>query len=270
MVAGLVCSLAVCCADAFSAGFVQQRKVRAFDFDERDDGNSEDLPMVWYPIGRDPLRSDENFGKKPLHRELTERKGYPAYNSISFDDEHRTSGKESFRLELNGGGNAGAFVEVGAIPAVPNSDYMLTVRVRTTRLEHARVYFTAYFINSRGRRIDASIQRSAPVTTDRVWSKLSLRLIGEHDDAAYIGMELELLQPIAKADAPLGEHQLVFEQVHGAVWFDDVVVWQLPGVSLTSQSAVNVIAAPDKPTLALNVPAPSMPPRDRYKYQQGL
>ena len=248
----MVCMFALPCTGVLAAGFVQQRKVKEFDFDERDKGNYEDLPMDWYAIGRDPLSSDPNFGRKSLHVELTGRPGFPKYNAVGFDSNHKTSGKESLYLELSGG-NAGAFVEVGAIPAVPNSDYMLTVRVRTTRLKDARACFTGYFVNNAGERIEASVKRSEPVTTDGQWSKLTLRLLGEFADAAYIGMQLELLQATADPDSPLGEHQLVYEQVHGGAWFDDVVVWQLPGVSMTTQSAVNVILAPQEPKLTVKV-----------------
>ena len=248
----LVCLLAIPSGVVEAAGFVRQRKIKEFDFDERDEGNWEQLPMDWYAIGRDSLSSDPNFTLMPLHRDLTERRGFPAYNNVRFDTEHRTSGQESLHLELNGG-NVGAFVEVGSIPAIPNSDYLVTVRACTTPLEFARVRFTAYFVDNQGQRIEGSVQRCALPGTDGLWTTLSLKLFGEFAQSAYIGMQLEVLQPTAEPDSPLGEHQMVYQQVHGSAWFDDVMVWQLPYVSVTSPSPVNVIRAPQRPVLKVVV-----------------
>ncbi len=192
-----------------AAPFVQQRLVEHFDFDERDDGNFEKLPMAWYVVGRDALNSDPAFQRQPIHQQLTASLGYPRHNPVHFDDAQQTSGRESLYMGLDGG-NSGVFLEVGAVPAVPTSDYLVTVRVRTTTLEHARACFTAYFIDGKGRRIDISTATSERVNTRGQWQTLSVRLLGDYPQAAFVGMQLELLQPQRDPNSPLGDHQIVY------------------------------------------------------------
>lgn len=235
-----------------AAAFTQQRLVQQYDFDERDAGNFEKLPMAWYVIGRESLNPDAHFNQVPLHETLLRRGGYPHYNTVGFDTRQKTSGRESLYLDLRGG-NVGAFLEVGALPAVPNSDYQLTVNVRTTNLKFARARFTAYFIDPEGRAIDASASHSGAVTTNGRWQTLSLTLLGDYPRAAYIGMQVELLQPVFNPDSPLGDRQVVYEEVEGGAWFDDVRVWQLPSVSLETQTPVNVVRAPRTPLLMCKV-----------------
>jgi hypothetical protein len=237
---------------ALAAPFVQQRLVEHFDFDERDEGNFERLPKAWYVVGRDALNSDPAFTRQPIHQQLTAMQGYPRHNIVRFDDSQQTSGRESLYMGLNAG-NSGAFLEVGAVPAVPTSDYLVTVRVRTTTLDHARASFRAYFIDSKGRRIDPSVTASDAVNTQGRWQTLSVRLLGDYPQAAFVGVQLELLQPRRDPASPLGEHQIIYEDVEGGAWFDDVMIWQLPSVSLKTDSPVNIIRAPQPLTVTAEV-----------------
>jgi hypothetical protein len=252
LIASICCSLVLPAASAEAAQFRRQRKIKEFDFDERDQGNFGKLPLDWYAIGRDPLSLDPTFEQRSLHQNLISSPGFPASNQVRFDKLHQTSGRESLYLSVKGG-NSGAFVQVGAIPAIPGSDYMLSVQVRTTPLEFGHARFSTYFIDAQGRRIDDSARYSPPIVTDGRWKQLNLRLLGEFDQAAYIGMQFELLQPTAKPDEPLGEHQILYKQVHGSAWIDDVVIWQMPHVSVTSPSPVNVIRAPQEPKITIEV-----------------
>ncbi|MEX0776378.1 MAG: hypothetical protein WD042_11795 [Phycisphaeraceae bacterium] len=229
-----------------------RRLIRRFDFEERKGGNFEDMPRHWFAIGREARTSDASFLKKNLHDVLTHRDGFPNYASIGFDTRQPHGGEYSLHLGLNGG-DTGVFIEVGAVRAVPGSDYQITTLLRTTRLTHARARLVAYLIDADGHRIDASLAASKPVQTDDQWQTVSVHLMGDYDKAAWIGMQLEVNQPeLAPADA-LGKHRVLYKDIRGSAWFDDVAVWQVPRVSLGSQSKFNVVRAPERPELRWNV-----------------
>jgi hypothetical protein len=229
----------------------QPRLVHRFDFEERQLGNFEDLPRHWNPIGRKTQNPDA-FRTVPLHSEMEAVSGYPAFSKVGFDTSQKVSGEYSFYLGLDGG-NTGAFLEAGTVPAVPGSDYRVAAMVRTTPLRYAQAVVTVYFINREGRRIESSTVRSDPVQTDAQWQSINLHLSGDHKEAASIGIQLQLLQPEPPKESPLGAHQVVYQDVHGGAWFDDIAIWQVPRVAVGTQSPVNIIVAPDKPELHLNV-----------------
>ncbi len=233
------------------------RLVRLFDFEETDDrgvklGHGVEMPRDWYAIGRDPMTSDPLFLRQPLHRRLTAEPGFPDYAPVGFDPRHVRSGDFSLRLGLEGG-HSGAFLAVGALVAKPGSDYLITAQVRTAELRRSAAVMRAYFVDASGQPIDASAVESRPLRTQGQWHTVSVRLMGEHAQAAYIGLELRLLQPDALATAAPGPMDLVFQDVRGDAWFDDVAVWQLPHLAVTTQSEVNIIRAPDRPRLTMNL-----------------
>ncbi len=232
----------------------QRRLIDSFDFEERDgrNPNFEDLPRYWFVTGRTAGTPDPNFMQRPVHRELVTRKGFPDWNDVGFDTERAHSGKHSLRLSLDGG-SAGAFLQIGALPAVPSSDYLISFQVNTTELKHARAVAVAYLVDSWGRRIEESVTSSVAVQTDNQWQKVNIKLYGDFVDAAWLVIELQLRQPAYDPDNPLGKKQIVLNEVHGSAWFDDVMIWQLPRVLVTTQSDVNIIRSPLKPRLSMFV-----------------
>lgn len=243
-------------AMAQSQGLNAQRLIKLFDFEEADDGNYEDMPQHWYLIGRPANTADTNFMKLPLHEQLVNRGGYPHFTQVRFNRPQHEAGEHSFTMKLDGG-NVGAFLEVGAIPAIPMSEYLVTVRVKTAGLTHASARLTAYLVDNQGRPIKGSQQSSAKVQSDPQsqdpWQTLSVPLRGEFDHAAWIGLELELLQPKFNPDSPLGNEQIIIDDIHGQVWWDDLAVWQLPQVSVQTQNQVNIVRDPHKPELTVHV-----------------
>lgn len=231
---------------------LQHRLVRLFDFEERKLGNFEDLPMHWYIMGRSPATSDPTFLRKPLHEALTIKPGYPTFTSAGFDKQVKADGEFSFKLSLNGG-NVGAFLEVGTIPAVPGSDYMLTAQVRTTELRHARAYLHVYFLDAQGRPIEGGRVSSAPITSDQQWRDVSVTLPGDHPSAAWIGLEIEVLQPSPRQTDTLSTHEIHYQDIQGEAWFDNIALWQVPRVMVQTQSPYNMLRAPEKPKLRANV-----------------
>ncbi|XAL99275.1 hypothetical protein OT109_17050 [Phycisphaeraceae bacterium D3-23] len=234
-----------------------RRLERRFDFEETDDrGNKigfsgSVLPRHWYIVGRQPQGADERFRRIPLHASLTDAVGYPDFAEVGYDRSHSVSGDFSLKLELTGGGT-GAYVEVGAVPAIAASDYMLTAWVRTEQLEHAWAEVRVYYIDNTRGRIASSVRRSEPFQTDGEWEQVAVRLPGDHADAEYIGVELLIVQPGMSPTHPLGARQVVRQDIDGGAWFDDIALWKLPHVELRTQRRTNIIAG-QKPEITATV-----------------
>lgn len=251
---GLVLVLLVACAAEFAnaqGGIIRPRRlVHLFDFEEPE--NFESLPMNWFIIGRPAETSSNTFFREPLHHDLMEQPGFPSYTQVRFDETHVTSGRRSFYLGLNGG-SAGAFLEVGTLPAVPQSDYLITAAVRTEALQRASAYLCAYFVDREGQRIEASMVESRPIRTRDEWTRVAIKLRGDVEGAVWIGMQIEIRQPTRLPNDPLGEQRILVEDLRGQAWFDDVAVWQLPRIEVATQSRVNLVRGPERPRLDISV-----------------
>ncbi|MGB0768551.1 MAG: hypothetical protein ACPGYV_12690, partial [Phycisphaeraceae bacterium] len=248
------------------AGFTAQaqvaehshRLVKLYDFEDTDDrGNKIGfrdnlLPRNWYVIGREAIGEGERFHQTPLNHALESRMGYPLFSEVKFDRTIKASGDFSLKLGVSGG-NTGAFIQHNAVIVKPESDYRVTARVYTQKLEHAWAEMRAYFVDVQGRPIVESMQRSEPINDNDAWTELSVKLVGDYPKAACIGIELHIIQPKMSRDDPIGEHQIVPEDIAGGAWFDDVAVWELPSVSLATGVRTNIIRAPEKPTLKARV-----------------
>lgn len=222
-----------------------KRLVEQFDFEDMNDqgvklGRGLALPPGWYAMGRAPQSRDPNFGRLPLHDRLSRRPGFPMHNTVRYSA-MGDAASEDFSLHLAiDGGSAGAFLQVGALPAVPGSDYLVSARVRTAKLEHAAARVRAYFIDASGKRLETTQRGTPRLRTAGQWTDIELILPGEFRDAAYIGIEVELVQPSPDPRNVLGNQQIVLTDVVGEAWFDDITVWQLPHVQITTGSRVNV------------------------------
>ncbi|MEM9790564.1 MAG: hypothetical protein AAF842_09170 [Planctomycetota bacterium] len=226
-----------------------QRRVAYFDFEERRLGNYESLPINWHAIGRRALIVDPNFHRQPVHAEMADRAGFPEFNDVRFDTTHAVSGEHSLMLGIDGG-QAGAFLQNGAIVVVPGADYLITAKVRTEGLERAYARLCAYFIDALGRRLPGSVHaasiRDADADDDG-WTLVSVRLTADDAAAARLGLAVELLQPGSSADSALGAREVVLSEVKGRAWFDDIAVWQLPFVEVATQSASGVYRGAQRP-----------------------
>lgn len=216
------------------------RTVRVFDFEERAE-NPDEVPRLWF---RD---QDNPTG--------TRRPGYPPWNAAALS--YTTEGGAAFAGEGSlmlptRGGSTSLTLGPGAIPVFDNADYMVSARVRTAELRHAGVSLVARFLDRAGKPIAASERRTAPTRTDGSWSEVGLELPGKYEGAAWIQLELALVQPAEQGPAT-GPHETRGQDFAGAGWFDDVTVLQLPRVELTSNALSNVVAAPERPTLRLLV-----------------
>ena len=221
------------------------RIVRVFDFEERPD-NPEPVPMHWVRAQHDPPHRD--------------RPGFPDWNKAAFDTSHRLSGEHSVHLPTMGGSTS-LRLSSGVIPAIPGADYMVVAGVRTDGLTHARARITARFLDERRRPIASSESRGALVDTRAEWRTVRVELVGDAPDAAWIQIDLELLQPRDQSSRGRGParapvrpaHAVWLQDVQGGAWFDDVLVYQLPRISLATNGPGNVVTAPQRPRVDVSV-----------------
>lgn len=208
------------------------RVLRTFDFEERRLGNTEDLPMHW---------------------EKVEGSNLPHYVNGQLTTSQSRSGKFSFRFDLNGGGLIYRY-ESGQIPVQRGAHYRVEGYCKTTVMKNARARITAYFTDLDNRPIASSYRYSEPyaaTTPDEDWHRLNVELSADAPGAAYLVIELALLQPSHFATSTLGKRTLFEQDIRGTAWFDDVTVSQVPQVVMSTDRPGNIFRRGE--SLQLNV-----------------
>ncbi|MCB9840289.1 MAG: hypothetical protein H6809_01385 [Phycisphaeraceae bacterium] len=211
-----------------------RRTVGLFDFEEFST-NPGLVPLRWR-VAQDGLGQD--------------RPGFPIFNAPELDYGVAFAGQGSVRLPTRGGSTS-LIVEPGVLPVFPEADYRVSTMVRTHGLEHARAFIEASLLDDRGGVIPGSRVRSLPMQTDGQWEEVGVTVRGDFPEAAFVRIELSLLQPEQFArDAP-GYGRAWASDVSGAAWFDDVSVVQQPRVSLSTGAPGNVVNLPSKPVITI-------------------
>lgn len=213
------------------------RTLKTFDFEETTLGNFEPTPMYWSKV----------IGK-----------GFPAYSAGAFDHKQFRSSNTSFMLKTDGGSVAYRFTPPAEkrIAVHPNADYYVIAFVRTSQLKHARASVTAWFADEAGELLLPTETHSQPYTggavgADDAWQVLYVYLPGPTAEAdgtvkaKSLVLQLGLIQPQQLgADAGLGKFALYQQDVQGAVWFDDVAVFQLPRVNIQPRHEAKSLVPP--------------------------
>jgi len=254
------CDLALCSLAAFLTGLAllpvdalraqvrrpeaMRRTVAFFDF-ERPEQSLQDVPQHWVRAQNDPP--------------YRERPGFPQWNEAAFDDSVRAGGESSVRLPTRGGGAALRLVS-GAIPVLPGSDYTVRGMIRTWGLEHARARIMARLLDAHGAPIDGAVQHTELVRTSGEWREVAAALPSAPDEAAWVQLELQLLQPRQLNADARSEHETRLDDVSGAAWFDNVGVYLAPKMSLSAASPDGVFLAPDRPQFIATVRDPTGEP----------
>lgn len=210
-----------------------------FDFEERDI-NPDPIPHFWYRGQEDPA----------IHRE---RPGFPGWNKAQLEyGEGLEGGRFRGCVKLPTlGGSTSLVLDPGVLVVLPGADYVVNTQIKTRGLKHAKARVLARFLDAQSKVIAGSESSSELVASEQQWTPVSIELVGRREGAAFIQLELQLLQPAQIEPARLGVHQVYEEDLDGAAWFDDVSVSQLPRIELTSNGAANIVVAPDKPKLSL-------------------
>ncbi len=196
------------------------RILRTFNFEERQQGNKEDLPMHWTKI---------------------QGPGMPHYVEGQLATDRQRSGSYSFRFDLNGGSVAYRF-DPKRVKVQPRAQYRVEGYVQTTVLAHARARLTAYYLDIDQHPITSSIKHSelyAAKQDNEPWRHLHVELSAE-PAACYLVVELGLLQPALYAAESLGNQTLFPQDIRGSAWFDDLMISQVPRVSMTTDRPGNV------------------------------
>ena len=214
------------------------RVVRSFDFDERA-FNLDPVPAHW-------IRAHHVEG-------VRERPGFPNWNHSAFSDKYAHSGAESFMLPTTGGSVSAQLVS-GVLAAIPGSDYQITGFARTEGLDASRGRLVARLLNSEGETIEGSESDSGLIFSEQGWMPIEARLSGDFPDAAWIQIDLELLQAsrfprelLAKIMPFVEPHLVNEEDLSGAVWFDDITIRHIPRLDVESSTPTNIFVAPEEP-----------------------
>ncbi|MDX2131099.1 MAG: hypothetical protein SFY69_03485 [Planctomycetota bacterium] len=218
------------------------RIVRIFDFEERET-NPGEVPDLWYRDQDDPSG--------------VRRPGFPPWNRarVAYGREGTLAYAGQGAVELpTRGGSTSLVLAPGAIPVFPNADYRIGAYVRTQGLRHARAVIEARFLDAQRRAIPGETYRSAPVVAPDQWTRVEFEAVGRASGAAWLQLELLLLQPESLgAGATTGEHHVRSQDFDGSAWFDDLSVVQLPRVEITTGIPGNVFTGPDRPEIDLLV-----------------
>lgn len=216
-----------------------RRVVRQFSFDEPEKFA---LPQYW-SLAQDGFAAAGG----------TDRPGFPVFNGAEHDPVTGSAGPGSVRLWTRGGSTS-LRLDPGVIPVFPGTEYLVSARIQTRSLRHARAALVARYLDKANQPIPASESRSARLATGPgEWLTITATLSGDFADAAYIQIDLELLQPEQFRPAELGSHQVWPQDFTGDAWFDDVAVVQLPKVDIATDSPVNIIVGPDAPSVRVAV-----------------
>ncbi|MEK6703163.1 MAG: hypothetical protein AABZ53_12930, partial [Planctomycetota bacterium] len=178
--------------------------------------------------------------------------GFPPINQAELDETVAASGKVSFKLPTRGGSTR-ASLSSGVIPVFNDADYRVTAKVRTSGLENARATVLARFLDAHSQPVAGSERLAALTTSESGWREIGVEVPGEFENAAYLQIELLLLQPAQQLRGAKPKYTSLAQDVSGAAWFDDVAVVQLARISLTTTEPTNVIVAPCVPELVATV-----------------
>ncbi len=219
------------------------RMVRVFDFEERE-SNPGEVPRYWF-------RSQDS--------KESPRPDFPAWNRAELfyaqDAAAPTPqvkrGIGSIMLPTQGGSTS-LMLGRGVLPVFAEADYVVHASVRTAGVSHARAGVLARLLDASGKSIPGTQSASRFVQSESGWTNLSVDICSDSPGAAYIQIELVLLQPAAQAAFNTNathSFSIVKEDRDGAAYFDDVAVLQLPRVELATESPANITALPDSPRL---------------------
>lgn len=213
------------------------RVVRAFDFEEQR-LNDTPIPLYWHVSLHDPPRRD--------------RPGFPIWNLPALDYTVAHGGEGSVRLTVKGG-SAALALDSGVVPVFAGADYRVTARVRTSGLENARAGLVVCFLDERLRPIEDSTRRSPLVISEEGWTTIEARAPGAFDHAAYLQIEVQLLQAREFAPLTMGAHEIHAEDLAGQAWFDDIQIVQAARVEARPVVPSGVFAGEAAPGISIFV-----------------
>jgi hypothetical protein len=217
------------------------RPVRVYDFEEP--RNPDPVPERWFRAQDDASAA-------------VRRPGFPAFNQAEFDASRAFSGRRSVRLPTRGGSTSLRLM-AGDAPVFPDADYRVDVMVSTTDLQHARARVTARLLNQQLEAIPGSESSGPPMVSPGAWTRTQVTVPGRFADAAWLQIDLEVLQPRqllpGPDEGPTAAFRVWREDVEGGAWFDDVTVTLLPRTRFEPVPASGVVVGEAEVALSLQV-----------------
>jgi len=211
------------------------RVVTRFDFEQP--GTPIPIPRGWFRGQSDPAHG-------------VERPGFPVWNGAELDDTAPAfEGDWSVRLPVDGG-SASLRLKPGVITVFPLADYRVLAAVRTSpNMTHARARIVARLLDQGGSPIEGALYTSDPVATGGQWRTVMVDVAGASPDAAFMQLELQVLQPRELHTGPVRPFTVWQEDQDAAAWFDNVVVLQSPRIDIETSTPGGCVRSPDRPGL---------------------
>jgi len=203
-----------------------RRLLRHFDFEEAQKAPYE-MPINFY-------------------RHIEPDKGFPAFGKMKLTNVDAALGNWSFGFQLDGG-SLSAKIPTAVIPVLPGSDYLITAKVRTADLNHARARLSAWFNDETGNIIVESRINSSLARTGGTWQDISILLFGDFKKAADLVIDLQLLQPSQFIGSNRKHGEPMLEDMAGRAWFDEITIWHQPRIELSTTAPGNVVTASQEP-----------------------
>src|SRR5581483_11850692 len=133
------------------------------------------------------------------------------------------SGAYSFRMDLDGGSCLYRY-QPNLLRVQAGTHYRLEGYCKITVLRYARARLTAYLVDQDQHQIPGSVKHSelfAGNGADDDWHLLAVELTANQDQAAFLVIQMELLQPNQYSTSSLGQRSLFLQDIHATAWFDD-------------------------------------------------
>ncbi len=162
---------------------------------------------------------DRDFDQQPDDWQRRRGPGFPAYVEAVIDRNRGAEGRQSLRINLNGGQAAMYSPIRGAIGRIDaHHSYVFRGRIRSERLEHSAAVLSVSLLNTRRQRVQRFLSR--PVTgTHGDWVELRIGPITPDPEVQFVIIGCHLVRG-EKID------------IGGAVWFDDLWLGRLPRLKL--------------------------------------
>lgn len=207
-----------------------------FDFEERDI-HYEDQPMNWTKWA-----GPGEF--------------YPHYATGRLSTEHQRSGEYSFELQAHGG-SVGFEYGRRFIRAPPGSDFHISGYVHFENVRRVRARLSCVLTDRTGREIPGSRCLSELVGPDQEdrdgWAHLEVYVPGSFPNARFIAIAVWVLQESQWSQEADADASIFQPDVRAIAWFDDISIYQLPRVVLSTDQPGNVFGADDTPRLQVEV-----------------
>ena len=209
-----------------------QRIVKVFDFDEPD-----------------------NLGTIPKYWELFTGESFPHFAEGAFDRSTGRTAPPSFRLDMNG--RNVAFRYRGIETRIrPSSDYLVVGWIKADNLRTSRATITAYYLDHEGTPLPQTQRQGRLIGGEGGgddWKRVEVLLPAGPFEADALGITLWVEQASIWDPTPRPRRHIECPDIHAGAWFDDILVYRLPRVMLSSRSAGNVFVAPQPAVLETTV-----------------